>query len=274
MEGMKLLFRTIFKKASLRAPVSPIRFDTYDDALSSCGGKGYSAEDLVNPVVEKNLVFRENLRSGATLPLDSLRIMTGIGSMAPMTTLRILDFGGAGGNHYSIVRAALGADRDIRWNVIETEPMVRAANRALAGGGLKFFDKIADAASDLGHVDLVFTSGALQYTPDPLMFLSMLLDVRAKYLFITRTAFNRVDEKIITLQRSRLSDNGPGSLPAGFVDHEVEYPITFVGKATAEHLIRQRYSIRFSIEEGEAYRRQGPQFHMHGYFCDLKGTGI
>jgi putative methyltransferase (TIGR04325 family) len=194
--------------------------------------------------------------------------------MSPMTTLRVLDFGGAGGNHYSIARTALGADRDIRWNVVETEPMVRAANRKLAGSGLKFFDNIAGAASDLDEIDLVFTSGALQYTPDPLMFLSMLLDLKARYLFITRTALNTVDKKAITLQRSRLSDNGPGSLPARFVDHEVEYPITFVGKATVEHLIRERYSIRYSIEEGQAYRRLGPQFNMYGYFCDLKGTGI
>lgn len=251
------------------ASASPASFQTYDDALASCGGKGYGAEKLVHLIVERNLAFRDNLKSVRTIPMDSLRVMIGIGSMSPLAKLRVLDFGGAGGNHYSVVRTALGADRDIRWNVVETEPMVRAANKRFAGEGLKFFESIGQAASDLGQVDLVFTSGALQYTPDPVVSLSMLLEVEAKYLFVTRTAFNILDKKAITLQTSRLSDNGPGPLPAGFVDQEIQYPVTFESKAAVERLIRQRYSIRFAIEEGPAYRRLGPHFHMYGYFCEL-----
>ncbi len=266
----KGIFRTTLAPAS----ASPVLFQTYDDALASCGGKGYVAEDLVNLVIEKNLAFRDNLKSVRTIPVDSLKVMIGIGSISPTTTFRVLDFGGAGGNHYSIVRTALGADRDIRWNVVETEPMVRAANKRLAGDGLKFFESIEGAASDLEQVDLVFTSGALQYTPDPLVSLSMLLEVKAKHLFITRTAFNTVEERTITLQTSRLSDNGPGPLPLGFVDQEIQYPVTLESKATAERLIRQRYSIRFSIEEGPAYRRREPQFHMHGYLCELNDTEV
>jgi putative methyltransferase (TIGR04325 family) len=264
----------ISRRASSPASATPVSFQTYDDALAACGGKGYGEEKLVHMIVEKNLAFRGSLKSARTIPMDSLRVMIGIGSMSPSMKLRVLDFGGAGGHHYSIVRTALDADREVQWNVVETVPMVRAANKELAGGGLKFFESIERAASDLGQVDLVFTSGALQYTSNPLVSLSMLLEVKAKHLFITRTAFNNASRRIITLQASRLSDNGPGPLPAGFADQEIQYPVTFESKATAERLIRQRYSVRFAMEEGPAYRRQGPDFHMYGYFCELNETEV
>lgn len=262
-----LLIKAIKPRDSARAPL----FDSYADALNNCGAEGYQASEVIKVVVEKNAIYRDEMFSSRVIGLDSLRTMVGIGALQSLPTLRVLDFGGGGGSHYSIVRAALGADRDIRWNVVETTAMAKAAGERLAGGGLKFFDDIQKAATDLGHVDLVFTSGALQYTPDPLAFLSSLLAVRADHVFITRTALNDGVDQVVSVQTSWLSSNGPGPLPHGFKNHEIRYPVTFASRPKALKMIEEAYTVRFSVDEDRAaYSVQGQSFNMYGYFCDLK----
>jgi putative methyltransferase (TIGR04325 family) len=255
------------KRRSARAPF----FRSFREALDSCGANGYQASDVVKVVVEKNLIYRNTMWSSRVIGLESLRTMIGVGAVNSPATLKVLDFGGGGGYHYSIARAVLSKERDIRWNVVETEATAAAAEAKLAGGGLKFFTDIHKAAADLGEIDLAFTSSALPYTPDPLAFLAKLISVRARHLFITRTALNDGDDAVISVQSSMLSENGPGPLPAGFQDREIRYPVTFASKRKAEQLICEAYDIRFRVDEDKnAHSVQGNPFHLYGYFCDLK----
>jgi putative methyltransferase (TIGR04325 family) len=262
-----ILISAMKRQRSARSPL----FDSYQAALDSCDAHGYQGSDVVSVVVRKNSVYREKIRSSRVLGLDSLRTIVGLVALGSRSSLKVLDFGGGGGAHYSIARAVLGKETEIRWNVVETDAMAAAAESKLAGGGLRFFNDIGKAVADLGDVDLVFTSGALQYTPDPLAFLADLISVKAPHLFITRTAFNDADDVVISVQTSMLSSNGPGPLPAGFKDHEIRYPITFARKTEAERLLRDSYEIRFFVEEDrDEYSVHGEPFHLYGYFCDLR----
>jgi len=251
-------------------------FSTYQDALDFCASDGYSLDgyqtsDLVACVIEKNAVYRDNLRLSQSIGLDSIRPIIGIAASCPEDSLRVLDFGGGGGSHYSVIRAIYGKAKQFQWDVVETEAMARAATAKLAREGLKFFGDIDSAVADLGEVDLVFTSGALQYTPSPLAFLAKLIAVNAKHIFVTRTTLNEDDETIICVQTSMLSANGPGPLPPGFTDHEIRYPLTLVSKREAKRLIVNAYNIRFSIVEDKAsYSVNGKPISMFGYFGDLK----
>ena len=142
--------------------------------------------------------------------------------------------------------------------------------KRISNDDLKFFDNLEEAKADLGRVDLVLTSGALQYCPDPLQFLELLADVGAKHLFITRTSFNTDDETLISTQVSSLSAHGIGPLPEGFTDRRVVFPVTFVSKTQVENILKRKYTIRFSItEDKDAYRVKGKKLDMYGYFCDL-----
>ncbi len=246
-------------------------FRSFEEALGACNAEGYQTSDLVNVVVQKNVICRAQISSSGALGLDSLRTMIGIGALRAQPVLRVLDFGGGGGYHYLIARAVLGEDQEIHWNVVETRAMANAAREKLAGGGLKFFDDIQDAAADLGHVDLIFTSGALQYTPEPLVFLARLLAVRPDHLFITRTPMNDGVDQVISVQSSRLSDNGPGVLPPGFNDYEIKYPVTFASRQKIIQMLSETYKIRFSVDEGRFSRPMaGRSFNMYGYFFDLE----
>lgn len=258
-----------FRKTSA-ASHTPL-YASYDAALEASGGSGYQESDIVKMVVEKNVIFRDRLKSSGTIGLDALRMMIGIGALSAKQRLSILDFGGGGGSHHTIATTVLGKDRDIRWNVVETTAMAFEANKRMAANGLKFFDSIDQAQQDLGEVDLVLTSGTLPSTPDPLAFLSRLVLVKAKHLFITRTSFNREDSSIICLQSSRLAHNGPGEIPSGYKDRQVQYPLTLASKKKAEDIIRSAYDIRFQVvEDAKAYTVNGHHFGMYGYFCDIK----
>jgi putative methyltransferase (TIGR04325 family) len=262
-----IVFSVARKLRSLKSPL----FSSYQEALETCDNCGYEGSDVVKVVVEKNAIYRDKIISSRVIKPDTWRTVMAIGALSPSTDLRVLDFGGGGGYHYSIIRAVLGKEKTIRWNVVETEAMVKAAGERPIEDGLSFFNDMDKAAADLGRIDLIFTSGTLQSTPDPLVFLKKLVSLRAKHLFITRTAFNDGDETITTVQSSNLSSNGPGALPAGFTDREVRYPLTFAIKQKAEAILTEAYDIRFFIDEDKnVYLIQGRPFHMYGYFCDLK----
>jgi putative methyltransferase (TIGR04325 family) len=154
----------------------------------------YEDEELVKVVVEKNSIFRSQLKSEKIFELDSTRILIPFLAMARKDNLNVLDFGGGAGHHHAVIESFLG--ENIRWNIVETEAMVREASR-LSSESLRFFCNIEDAARELDDIDLIFTSSALQYCENPLGTLSKLVRLNARYLFVTRTPFSCLD-KIIT----------------------------------------------------------------------------
>ena len=143
----------------------------------------------------------------------------------------------------------------------------------LSNRNLKFFDDIADAKNSIGEVDLVFTSSALQYCPDPIYFLRKLVELNAPYFFITRTPFSLGQNLLITTQTSKLSDNGPGPLPEGYSNRTITYPITYITKAMFEDVIGEKYDIQFKIEEDAGgFCLKGEAIIMDSYFCILKNN--
>src|SRR5262249_35705938 len=150
--------------------------------------------------------------------------------------LRVVDFGGAFGTAYFLTRQRLPA-LEVRWAVVESATFAGLAQRLdrtlsappdfrflteMSDSALHFFDGITNAMKWLGEVDLVYSSGALQYTPDPEGFLAELVATRPRTLALLRCALSR-GSRVVTVQSSRLKDNGPGPLPEGFMDRRVSY---------------------------------------------------
>lgn len=244
-------------------------FPTYAAALQQCGS-GYQETSLAKVVVDKNIRLQGALAASPTKAFDysAMRTLAALGLAANASVLRVLDFGGGGGSHYLIAKAVFGDKIDLRWNVVETETMV-AEGKRLEDGQLKFFRSVDAAVKDLGQVDLVFSSGALQYTPDPIQCLEALLSVGASHLFITRTALSESGQKII-IQQSMLSTNGPGPLPDGVQDKSLSYPATFVSKDAFEAAIKKCYDIKtLFTEERDAYKAGLDSIHMYGYHAVL-----
>lgn len=246
-------------------------YGSYGEALALCNGVGYSMHELTEVVVKKNIALKKSIKRDSFLGSEATRTLLGIGFALNSKSLRVLDFGGGGGYHYTLARHALGDGCQIKWNIIETESMCQAG-LAIANDHLKFFRDTASAADDLGYVDLIFSSSSLQYCPDPIGSLKELLAVSAKYIYITRTPFLNGEDTLVSIQGSMLSHNGPGPLPDGYVDQEILYPISFVPINHVEALIKDKYNIRFKVLEDAAnlFVEGKPVNTYYGIFCELK----
>jgi putative methyltransferase (TIGR04325 family) len=250
------------------------KFETYEKALKACQKTGYRHAELIEVVVEKNLIHREALKIDPTIELETLRTLIPLIITGTMNEINVLDFGGGSGQHYLIAKTVLDPSYSINWNVVETSEMVNQAKK-IAFGSCKFFDNINSAREDMNKIDLVFTSSALQYCPDPLLYLQKLVDLDAPFFFLTRTPFLNDLQEIITIQFSKLANQGPGPMPLRFKDKIIAYPITYTSREKVEKIIKEKYDIRFRIDEGsENFYFNNEPISCTGYLCVRKITSF
>lgn len=164
----------------------------------------------------------------------------------------------------------LGNDIDLDWCVVETASMVQEAEKQLGSSRLRFSSSLDEAKTLLGEVDLIFSSGTLHCTDDPLNYLRKLLDMGARRVFLTRTSFSEDNKTYIFIQKSKLSHNGPGPLPQDFKDTDIFYPNVFVPVSEIKELIyRSGYTIRLEINEDQNVYQFGKYtFSMYGFFFE------
>lgn len=246
-------------------------FNSYADALQVCGA-GYEDDIIAEVVVTKTEVIRAEIEKGhADLDLGAFRTLIALGFAGREQNLRVLDFGGAAGFHYFIARAICESDRTLEWRVVETASMTRAAAR-IANNELSFFPSISEANDEMqAPPDLVFASGVLMCVPDPMGTLTELLSLNAARVFITRTGLSPDGITRFIAQKFTLADNGPGPLPAGFVDQEVAYPDTFVPMVDFERqIVTSGYRIVAKIrEDTDVWHAGDLPIHQYGYLCEL-----
>lgn len=239
-------------------------FATYDDAAGS-RGKDYHDEELVQIVLEKTrcLVkeasFRHITEHQAVATLLAVTTASALAQRANRP-LRVLDFGGALGTSYHFIKERLPGN--YVWAVVET-PVFVTAGREFETEELRMFETISEATDWLGEIDLIYTSSAIQYMPDPLSTVDDLLAVNAGCVALLRSAFSEGNQ-IVVLQRSRLKDNGPGSLPAGVPDRPVYYPRTYAPIAGLRDRVRARYRTVVEYGDGSSKVRVGDQMVVMG----------
>ncbi|MDP9072881.1 MAG: methyltransferase, TIGR04325 family [Actinomycetota bacterium] len=250
-------------------------YRSYDEAIIDCHSQGYGQEQLAQIVCEKTRRYRDELEAvPVTADLATTAMLLALEhAMAQLDgsrALRVLDFGGGGGVLYWLVRRYLPAAARLEWSVVETKTMAAAAVSALAGEEIRFFASIAEAITEGGPPDLVHSSSALQYVPDPRGLARAFLDTQVPVLLLTRLALAVDGDDVTVVQSSRLSDNGPGPLPLGVRDRVVKYPVTFVTKSWLEQTLAQRYVIRARFDgPTPPWRVQGRMIGEFGYLaCD------
>lgn len=218
----------IIGKTLTRLRTRPLpTFASYEAAHTACGA-GYNDLGLAEIVLAKTKQVRgEDIAGvlGARQTSDTLlAVMTAAAHVGPGKLIRVLDFGGAMGVSYLMARQR--TQLAFAWAVVETPSFVRAG-KAIEDENFRFFDSIDSAFAWLGGVDLVYTSGALQYTPSPDSALEALVRLDAPVLALLRTALSD-GQAVVELQTSPLRDNGPGPMPESAAslngDAEIRYP--------------------------------------------------
>jgi hypothetical protein len=128
---------------------------------------GYENPELVEVIFQKTKVFR---------PTETWTEIDGART--------VLDFGGGCGIHYKMMQSP-----SVRWAVVETPAMADRASE-IATENLRFFSSISDAAAWLGVIDVMHSSGALQYARDPVGALRELCSLDAKVMLWKRVALS------------------------------------------------------------------------------------
>lgn len=271
---MKKIIKDIIPPILLRALTkkpAPKSYANFSDAARAIKNNTYEQDELIEVVLRKNEIYRSLPLSSQLLNSDSMRILMAIGLARGENKINVIDFGGGGGNHLTIANIGFANAVSINWNIIETPRFVEKA-RLKRVDNLNYYVELKAATEALAEIDLLLTSSALQYCPDPIEMLEQLTKTGARYLYLTRTPFNSGDETIYSTQSSYLSSNGPGPLPAGFEDRKISYPIGYASRTEVEKVLMARYEIVFKVDEGEAlaFKVLGEKISMTGYFCKLR----
>jgi putative methyltransferase (TIGR04325 family) len=167
--------------------------------------------------------------------------------------LNVLDFGGGTAfqaDHLRYIRPTL----NLNWTVVEV-PTVVAESHTIDIPGLTFTDDLDAAATKLGHIDLVHTSGTIQCVDDPRGWLRRLTAIGARHFFVGRASFHEGESDVIGVQRSRIVDHGiqveVPEAPEGYV----EYPFTYMAKADFDAIMAESgYSLVASFDSNSGSR--------------------
>jgi len=267
--GFMSVVGTLLRRYRGRRNVEFPQFASYDEALSRCAGAGYEHEALIEAIHWNTVQLRDELARMETPDVDAV----GFKNLAALECavrdgeLRVIDFGGACGHHYFWAKAWFGDRVRLRWHVVETETMVKRC-ADLESNDLQFHRSPEDAAGACPGADMMFTSGTLMYTPDPLAFARRLVACGARFLFATRQGLLEDDRTVITIQERKIS-KGVKALPPGLEDYVVRYPVTWVPRSRFESVLRERYRIGLRVrEERELFVLDGRAHPGMGYLCE------
>ncbi len=220
-------------------------FPSYESALTACG-KGYNDDDIAVVVARKTAIISSNIIQGMIdSDPSSLTVMAVSIAQRNNKTIKVLDIGGACGYSYFVTKALIGHHANIQWVVVETEAMVRQANLYFHTDDLKFCTSIEEGIKILGGcdcIDMVHTSGTIQCVPYPEKMLDSILAICAPVVLIARFPLYS-GSRCVGVQTSFLSDNGPGPMPEGIDNKQVNYPVTFINKEDMVQQVLSSYQI-------------------------------
>ena len=242
-------------------------FGTYELALKDSFAGGYTNSELAKVVFTKNYNFREILRSTKVIGESEIETFV-ISAILRSNKINVIDYGGGGGYHYSLTRLILGEGSSIRWAVIENSAYV-LESKNFSEINCNFYTSISQALEYVTRPDVVLAFNSIQYSADPLVALSDLVKINAPVIILTEVPLVLGSMPIITVQNSKLSENGPGPLPANFKDIIVKYPRTYTPKASFEEMLFDKYELRFKIHKKELLIND-EVVQVLSYVCDLK----
>jgi putative methyltransferase (TIGR04325 family) len=248
-----------FASTSLTRLTSPLEgeFRSFEEAADAAQRSTYESGALIDLIAAKTGPYRERVLGGSEqLNLTEAEVHFGLAlhlASRGRSSLTVIDFGGACGTHYYLAKRLLGPTVSLSWRVVETPAMTTVARSRFENAELAFFDSLTAATRDTSGIELLHSANALQYLPAPADMLSELLNVGARWLAFTSIATCARTQQFFFLQRSALSSNGPGRVPAGFRDCIIHYPFTPLPEEAFIASTRMRYRMELCMDESRYF---------------------
>jgi putative methyltransferase (TIGR04325 family) len=178
------------------------RYKTYPSRDAAAAAAGNYDDSILNR-------FRaERAKTAPPTPLQDnaliwlVRILPG--------PLSVVDFGGATGGVGMTLREHAP---DLKFTVVETPALVALMQET---GDVVFTTSMPAAC------DVFYSSGTLQYVPDPYAVLEQAFAAAQQAVVLKRNYFS--ERPIIRVHHSRLFQNGAGPIPDGYQDVIASYP--------------------------------------------------
>lgn len=243
-------------------------YPSYDAAVAACGSEQYEDDRIVDVVVEKTRRLRDRIASGGFEPelnFSSACCLTMLFSAGPSRPLNVIDFGGAAGAHYFTIRALLPSEYRLRWVVVETPAMAAGGAKHLANDELSFTSKLQEAEAELGHIDLLHSSGTLQCLPDPIEQVRAMVLLPADHILLGRLALTTGDRPLYGIHASHLSEHGPGVLPEGIADDcRFRIPVVYAPQTSLRSVIAEHYRVVSRFEDSSGISHADPTIVGYG----------
>lgn len=227
-------------------------YPTFDEALKHCHNpSGYEDPDFINYLVEQTKEFAIKNNGEPFFILDdqsTIYTFLSLPFFLNNDLINIIDVGGGCGMHYFQFKKVVGDKIKFNWSIVET-PALCKASKTLENNELHFYENFGDALGRSPDIDLILSSGAIQYFRDPRDILSRIIKANAKYIILSRLSLSQDGSDIITVQRSQYSHNGLEKLPRGFKDNIVEYPHTNMSEKDFNTIISNGYKIKLMLPD-------------------------
>ena len=217
--------------------------------------EGYSDPNLAQEIARKNLEFQKNLEFD-NLDLESYRVLTAMGIAISQSTqsqqaISVIDFGGGAGRHFFIADKIFPLKIE-KYLIIETPEMVKSCS-SLTNEKIRFDSSVNQATTEW---HLLFSSGALHYTQNPIQSLRDLLSLRPKFVYFTKTLFSTDANQKKKREFSRLSGNGASIMGTSGINKInngsklVSYTTNCITKSAFEQIMSEKYKKIFEVDEG------------------------
>ena len=168
--------------------------------------RNYQDEDLIQKTLERTLLLQAKARAGQLDDLadaKNLRLLgllcgLGILSHTGKMPLRVLDFGGAMGNHYFKIRPFLNPKFRLDWKVLDLPRTVQFARRHFQSRELSFSSSLSKCG--INRPLFILASGSIHYTSNPLHILQRLQGIAPSWIILDRMPFSPENRSRILLQ--------------------------------------------------------------------------
>jgi putative methyltransferase (TIGR04325 family) len=225
-------------------------FTSFDEAENACTGGGYNNIELCQMVGDKTVKYKDSIKKPYKIHPTYLLlagVLSKFHSDYERDAISILDFGGSCGAVYYDIRPLIGNNIKLEWNVADLPEMVKSAEaHALNNAELRFCDNI----KNMDQIDVVHTSGTLHYIKDAYETITALMNLNARYILFNRMLFNETENDIFIIQHSGYRGIGPGKVPAGYIDKDIDFPVRIMPFKKFSEILEKYYELEWLYDTG------------------------
>jgi putative methyltransferase (TIGR04325 family) len=235
------------------------KYKTYADAMTNCLSKGYDNPAIVSLTTKKGLSYRQHIETCVTPHISDLNVFPLLALINNLSEkkdpINVIDFGGGDGAHYLQLRQLLNKNIGLKWQVVETPEMVKNM-RVFTTNELSFSERLCQVIQNTPQIDILYTSGTLQYTSNLYDYIERMVNSNADFLVFNRLSLTINTDDVITIQRSLLSWHGARVVTdVKFVDKEVRYPHTNISIKKFEEMIQKKYAIVCTYDDDTGVKK-------------------